>query len=286
VRFLLLLLMALTLLATPGYGEMYKWVDERGTVHFTDDLSKIPEKYRADSESRKTPKEISSPEIKTKPASPSSPTSPKAAVSEGIEAALLRKHEVFLTEVILNGKVKQNFVVDTGASFTLINRSTARELSLTVDETTPRLPVSTVSDVILCPLMTLRSVQVGKAGAENVEALIYNMPSDNAGLLGNSFLNKFKVVIDSINAKITFFPLQGIPSPDRPGGYNRDYWVGQFRYYNRNLDDLRTLKARYEARGKLNEAQWINNALRHFEDQLNELERRASFAGVPRNWRE
>ena len=193
---------------------------------------------------------------------------------------------MLLTEVILNEKIKQNFIVDTGASFTLINRSTAMELGLTVDETTPRIPVSTVSDVILCPLVTLRSVQVGKARAESVEALIYNMPSGSPGLLGNSFLNKFKVVIDSINSKITFFPLQGAPSPDRPGGYNREYWVGKFHYYNRNLDHLKTLKAKYEARGKLNEAKWIDNALRHFEEQLNELERKASFAGVPRNWRE
>ena len=27
------------------YAEIYKWVDEKGTVHFTDDHSTIPEKY-------------------------------------------------------------------------------------------------------------------------------------------------------------------------------------------------------------------------------------------------
>ena len=26
------------------YAEVYKWVDEKGTVHFTDDNSTIPEK--------------------------------------------------------------------------------------------------------------------------------------------------------------------------------------------------------------------------------------------------
>jgi predicted ribosome quality control (RQC) complex YloA/Tae2 family protein len=26
-------------------GEMYRWIDEKGTVHFTDDLSKIPPQY-------------------------------------------------------------------------------------------------------------------------------------------------------------------------------------------------------------------------------------------------
>ncbi len=28
------------------FGEVYKWVDERGVVHFTDDIMKIPEKYK------------------------------------------------------------------------------------------------------------------------------------------------------------------------------------------------------------------------------------------------
>jgi len=29
-----------------GHAEIYKWVDEKGTVHFTHDPSNIPEKYR------------------------------------------------------------------------------------------------------------------------------------------------------------------------------------------------------------------------------------------------
>ncbi|MDO9351162.1 MAG: DUF4124 domain-containing protein, partial [Deltaproteobacteria bacterium] len=38
-------LIILILFVTPCYGEMYKWVDEKGTLHFADDLSKVPEKY-------------------------------------------------------------------------------------------------------------------------------------------------------------------------------------------------------------------------------------------------
>jgi len=29
-----------------AFAEVYKWVDERGVVHFTDDIIQIPEKYR------------------------------------------------------------------------------------------------------------------------------------------------------------------------------------------------------------------------------------------------
>ena len=31
-------------------GEIYRWTDERGTVHFTDDVSKIPQKYSEEAE--------------------------------------------------------------------------------------------------------------------------------------------------------------------------------------------------------------------------------------------
>ena len=32
--------------ATLSYAQVYKWVDEKGIVHFTDDVTQIPEKYR------------------------------------------------------------------------------------------------------------------------------------------------------------------------------------------------------------------------------------------------
>jgi clan AA aspartic protease (TIGR02281 family) len=278
-----ILILILVAFASPIYGEMYKWVDEKGTLHFADDLSKVPEKYRTDAEIRKVPKEISTPETKERP--PTLPTTPKTLESEGIDVNLFRKHELLITEVILNGRVRQYFIVDTGASFTLISRQTANELGISIDENTPFIRVASVSDVLLTPLVTLRSIRVGKAELENVEALIYTMPNYQ-GLLGNSFLNKFKVVIDSLQGKMTLFSMQGIPSPDRPGGYNRDYWIGQFRFYHRNLEDLRKLKANYESRGTRTEVNRVNNAIRYFENQLSELERKASFAGVPRNWRE
>ena len=268
---------------TPSYGDMYKWVDEKGTVHFTDDISKIPEKYQPDAELRKTPQEISAPETK---GTPSASPVPKTSEPEGVEVNLLRRHELLLAEVLLNSRVRQYFIVDTGASFTLINWQTAKDLDLIVNESTPSIPIFTASQLILTPLVTLRSIRVGNAEVENVDVLIHNLPSNSAGLLGNSFLNKFRVTLDSINGKMTLLSMQGVASPDRPGGYGRDYWVGQFRFYNRNLAELKSLKAKYENQGKRSELNRVNNAIRYFETQLSELERKASFAGVPRNWRD
>lgn len=40
---------ALLLFATASPAEIYRWVDESGTVHFTDDMTNIPEAYRGKS---------------------------------------------------------------------------------------------------------------------------------------------------------------------------------------------------------------------------------------------
>jgi hypothetical protein len=57
----LLMLMGWMILFGSAFGqEIYQWVDEKGTVHFTDNLSLIPEKYQDQVKERKTPKEPAS----------------------------------------------------------------------------------------------------------------------------------------------------------------------------------------------------------------------------------
>jgi clan AA aspartic protease (TIGR02281 family) len=284
MRVIFPLIIILAVLVPSSYGEMYKWVDEKGTVHFTDDLSNIPEKYREDAETRKPPKETPTPQPQEK----SEPSlSENISEPEGITVDLAQRGEVSFTEVVLNERIKQHFIVDTGASFTVISREAAKELGITIDESTPFIPIATASSVVINPLVTLRSIRVGEAKVENVDALVHNLPGGPAGLLGNSFLNKFKVVLDSINGKMTLYSMRGTPSPDRPGGYTRDFWVDQFRFYYRVLEQLKKAKQRYEGRGaSSSESVRVNNAIRHFENQLSELERKASSAGVPRNWRQ
>ena len=284
MRFLASFIIALAVLVSSSYGEMYKWVDENGTVHFTDDLSTIPEKNREGAETRKPPKETSTPKPQEKPRPP---LAEKISEPEGMTVDLVRSGEVSFAEVVLNERITQHFIVDTGASFTVISREAARELGVTIDENTPFIPIATASSVILNPLVKLRSIRVGEAEVENVDVLVHDLPGSSAGLLGNSFLSKFKVVLDSVNGKMTLYSLQGTPSPDRPGGYGKGFWVSQFRLYTRVLDELNRMKRRYEGRGgSSSELVRVNNAIRYFENQLSELERRASFAGVPRNWRQ
>ena len=46
--------------------DVYKWVDEKGTVHFSEDESSVPEKYRDQLEKKSLPEESKTPKEKVK----------------------------------------------------------------------------------------------------------------------------------------------------------------------------------------------------------------------------
>lgn len=270
------------------YAEFYKWIDDQGTVHFTEEYSNIPEKYLPLVETRKTTTGSPLPGIVNKPP-PEIAT--ESSEPEGFEVTLSRGRGVWKTEGLLNGKVKQNFIFDTGASLTMISPTAAKELGIKIDENTPFGWMRTASAFKRVPLVTLESVKVSNAEAKNVEAVVSKMPSTKGdpfatdGLLGNSFFRNFRVVFDSLTGKLTLHAIKGEPSLDRPGGYDKDGWVAHFRYYNELLEDLIQAKTKLENLGRRDELISINNQIRYFENKLDELEREASFAGVPRDWR-
>jgi hypothetical protein len=64
------------LLAPPASADIYRWEDETGVIHFTDDPSSIPANYRGKSrEILKTPPEAGKPSLSTMDA-PSAPPGP------------------------------------------------------------------------------------------------------------------------------------------------------------------------------------------------------------------
>ncbi len=64
-RMILLGTIGLITLATLAFGqEIYRWVDEKGTIHFVDDLTLVPERYRDQVQKRKPPEKPSPPSIK------------------------------------------------------------------------------------------------------------------------------------------------------------------------------------------------------------------------------
>jgi peptidoglycan hydrolase CwlO-like protein len=64
----LLIAAALLFYSASAFGqEVYKWVDEKGIVHFTDDLGEVPEKYREQIQKERPPKESTPPQPTSPP---------------------------------------------------------------------------------------------------------------------------------------------------------------------------------------------------------------------------
>jgi len=94
----ILLIAALTigLLTIPFFvhAEFYKWIDEKGDVHFTDDYSKIPEKHRPAAETqrlREDPKETSPSSVEKKPTPALAPKDPEPAVQKKVSEPAVQK---------------------------------------------------------------------------------------------------------------------------------------------------------------------------------------------------
>ncbi len=67
--------------------EVYRWTDEKGVAHFTDDLTQVPEKYRSQVQQQAPSKESTPPQsISPRPVKPPTRPEPQRATPEGQEA--------------------------------------------------------------------------------------------------------------------------------------------------------------------------------------------------------
>jgi len=53
----LFIILLIFLISQVSFAQVYKWVDEKGVTHLTDDMTQVPEKYRPRTESVETPQE-------------------------------------------------------------------------------------------------------------------------------------------------------------------------------------------------------------------------------------
>ena len=169
-------------------AEYYRWVDDSGVLHITDNLHNVPQTQRAGAnriQGQESPRSRE-PEIKPPP--------PKKA------SIPLEKHgQVAIIQATLNNKRSAKFVVDTGASYTLISSAFARELSIDVGQNPKTLPFQTANGLIQAPVTNLESIMVGGLEIRNLPAAVHDAVPDPevAGLLGLNFLSNFRMDIDT-----------------------------------------------------------------------------------------
>lgn len=110
---------------------------------------------------------------------------------------------IIVPNVIVNGKLGVNFILDTGATYTSISKSTARKLGLDLSGA-QKVALKTANGIIQVPRIKLESININGLEAKNIEVTVHELPAAKniTGLLGLSFLEKFTVTIDRKNNKI------------------------------------------------------------------------------------
>ena len=168
-------------------AEYYRWVDQNGVVHFTDNLHNIPEAQRGNAG------RIQSIEPRRVPPPPVPITLSKASIP------FERQGQVVIVEATLNNKTAAKFVVDTGASYTMISSAVAKELDIDTEQNRRTAPFQTANGIIQAPLVSLDSITVGGMEIRNLTAAVHDVLADSrvAGLLGLNFLSNFRMDIDT-----------------------------------------------------------------------------------------
>lgn len=170
-------------------ADFFRWIDQNGVVHFTDNIHNIPEARRATA-------------IRIKGQAPHRPAEPSKLSPATVAKASIpfeKRGQVVVVEVMLNRTVPVKLVVDTGATYTMISAATAKELSIDPQQAPRTMPFQTANGVIQAPLTNLESITVGGMEIKNLTAAIHDaVPSAQvAGLLGLNFLSNFRLDIDT-----------------------------------------------------------------------------------------
>ncbi len=288
-------------LLIPGVGaaQLYRWVDENGRLHVTDDLSRVPGSIRGRVELAGEQEEPRSPESlpnwnqipapgQPEPAAPSE----TAQDAEASAPATAKRHRIpvrragleLAVTALLDGRVQAQFLVDTGASINTIPRSVVDELGILIDEATPvTVVVGIGGEPMLVPVVELREVRLGDAAVERVEAAVLDTMS--YGLLGMPFFNHFRVETDPVRGRLTLEEVDLASVEGVYGGYPEEYWRARFGMIRAQLSKIDAYRRRLpEEFGELHER--VDAAERYWGDQYETLELRASREGVPRTWRE
>lgn len=108
------------------------------------------------------------------------------------EAIIAPTNEMYSTVGYINGQ-QVNFLVDTGATWVVMNAHQARSLGINYHYIGKRSTVSTANGVVPVYGVTLNKVRVGEIELRNVIAGVLEGSSPREVLLGNSFLNRVEM---------------------------------------------------------------------------------------------
>lgn len=187
--------LALILLPGVASAQLYRWVDERGTVHYTEGLDSVPERYRSQARGLSFPK------------SPPAPDKPQPeAPAPGVTRIPFAPGSPILVSAKINGQGPVTLLLDTGADRTVVAPLALWRLGIST-RNAPRAEVKGVTGASQAEVVRVDSVEVGEAKAGPLFIMAHDADLKQAdGLLGRDFLDKFRVTIDSKEGAVILAP--------------------------------------------------------------------------------
>src|SRR5713226_9239524 len=126
-----------------------------------------------------------------------SPTSFKPSSLARSQVPFYQAGQLMVVKGVLNDRVSTDFMVDTGASITLIPQASASQLGIDLKSSRPTIPLQTAGHIIQVPLVVLDSVEVGGMRVKNITVAVYDSPFlGRPGVLGLNFLKNFRVEVN------------------------------------------------------------------------------------------
>ncbi len=188
-------LLIFVLLPGLALADIYYWVDDQGTQHYTTRLESIPEPYRS--------KAVPLP-LPTSPPVPPEIT-PRPSL-RGLTKIPFTPGSPLLLSVKINGSGPITLILDTGADRTMVAPSALSRLGISF-ENSLRGVVRGVTGVSYAEAVWVNSVEVEEAKVGPLLIIAHDAELKVAdGLLGRDFLANFNVTIDSKERIVTLAP--------------------------------------------------------------------------------
>jgi hypothetical protein len=189
------LLVSIVLLPGTVRAEIYSWVDDRGTQHFTTRFESIPEPYRSTAQTLSLPK-----------SPPPPPELLPTPAAKGLTRISFTSGSPVLIAARINGAGPIILVLDTGADRTVVKTSVLSNLGIST-ENSNRVVIKGVTGTSYATAVWVTSLEVGEARVGPLLIIAHETDLKGAdGLLGRDFLASFNVTIDPRKQVVTLTP--------------------------------------------------------------------------------
>lgn len=187
--------MILAIAPGQALAQTYRWVDEAGTVHYTQGRDNVAERYRDRATLFSLP-----------PPRPAAPTQEPDISPPGGTRIPFTPGSPILVQARINGTGPVTLILDTGAESTMVTPLALWRLGIST-RNRPRAELRGVTGTSQVDVVRVTSLEVGAAKVGPLVVLAHDANLKQAdGLLGRDFLDHFRVTIDSAERFVTLAP--------------------------------------------------------------------------------